>query len=258
MKKFDFRKPLIFVLLVALIAVGVIVFGMLGDHKTLDLSEGREYIKNQESLEVSTLENSIKEKRADEREDVVIDGDGDIFSKFEDYVFYGDSRVLHFVSYGYLEPTRVLANNGYSFQNVSDWDSSLRALNPKNIYLAFGSNEINQNIYYGNDKQYKKIVIKAIKHIQSIAPDAHLYVLGMIPPNSLGQSQMKQFKLYKNINKVYQEVCEEMDNVTYIDDEVLGQDGEADIYTLDGFHFVSDFYPTWAEYILSHAHSDTE
>ena len=76
----------------------------------------------------------------------MIDGNGDIFSQFNDYVFYGDSRVLHFVSYGYLEPTRVLANNGYSFQNVSDWDSSLRALNPKNIYFIglfeIGSDEI--------------------------------------------------------------------------------------------------------------------
>lgn len=254
MKKFDIRKPLIVLLTIALILGGVFIVRNVVSGSSVDTKEGRQYIKAQEGLEVDELVEKLGGNTAVDISSIDVEDTDTLFQQFQDYVFYGDSRVLHFANYGFLPTTRLYAENGYAFQDVKDWDYKLRATNPSVIYLAYGSNDINRSIYTGNNAtEYKKVVIAAIEHIQEICPEAQLYVLGMIPPNALGQSQLTQFKMYKSLNVVYQEVCDEMENCTYIDDEVLGEDGMADIYTDDGFHFVKEFYPVWAKYILEHS-----
>lgn len=256
MKRIDLRKPLIFILIVLIGISVVFVAKNLGSGRRVSLKEGRQYIKAQEELAVDDLEDSIKSKKTEEKGSLDLENADDIFAKFDDYVFYGDSRTLHFVSYGFLPANRVFAENGYAFQDVKDWDARLRGLKPSVIYLCYGSNDINREIFTGNNAvQYKEVVVASVKHIQEICPDAQLYILGMIPPNSLGQSQLNQFKMYRSLNVVYQQVCDEMENCTYIDDEVLGENGEADIFTDDGFHFVKEFYPVWAEYIYTHSNA---
>ncbi|MDO4465637.1 MAG: SGNH/GDSL hydrolase family protein [Bacillota bacterium] len=259
MKKIDLRKPLIVLLAVVLVFMSVFIVKNIPFSKSVDLTKGRQYIKAQEKLSVEEIEDAINERKSGEFGAMDLENPETIFNQFQDYAFYGDSRVLHFASYGFLPTTRLFAENGYAFQDVKDWDYRLRSIKPSVIYLAYGSNDINRNIYTGNNaKAYKEVVMNAIEHIQEICPEAQLYVLGMIPPNALGQSQLTQFKMYKSLNLIYQEVCEEMDNCTYIDDEVLGEDGMADIFTDDGFHFVKEFYPIWAKYILEHSQMPTK
>ena len=105
-------------------------------------NEGVSYIKEQESLDTKELSKHLTDKRIEEKLTMVKDGTLDVFSMFEDYAIYGDSRVYGFVSYGYLSWNRVFAAAGNTILNISDYSEALKEINPSNIYFSYGVNDM--------------------------------------------------------------------------------------------------------------------
>ena len=73
----------------------------------------------------------------------------------------------------------------------------------------------------------------------------------MIPISPYGLQRLKMTENSGEFNAILKGITEEYDYVKYIDDETLSVDGLADIYAEDGYHFQSDFYPTWTQYLVS-------
>lgn len=72
-------------------------------------SEGVAYIKEQEALKTKKLSKKLTNKRIEEKTTLIKEGKIDVFSMFDDYVLYGDSRVYGFGSYGFLPWNNVFA-----------------------------------------------------------------------------------------------------------------------------------------------------
>ena len=105
-------------------------------------NEGVSYIKEQESLDTKELSKHLTNKRIEEKLSLVREGKLDVFSMFEDYAIYGDSRVYGFASYGYLPWNRVFADAGNTVLNISDYSEALKEINPSNIYFSYGVNDM--------------------------------------------------------------------------------------------------------------------
>ncbi len=244
MKKINRKQiSICFILLVA-ICLGV-TFLMNRPKK------GVEYIKSQEERSLKNVDAKISKRKEKERKKAISEGKLDPFALLGDFVFYGDSRVLHYYSYGFLDSTRVFADNGETFANTSKYNDRLKELKPKRVIMSYGVNDIYYKVGEDEKGGYPQVVRDALEEIHSIVPKATIYVCGMIPISPYGLQRLKMTENSGEFNAILKGITEEYDYVKYIDDETLSVDGLADIYAEDGYHFQSDFYPTWTQYLVS-------
>ena len=124
-------------------------------------------------------------------------------------------------------------------------------MNPKTVLIAYGVNDI----YYhaGKDVEggYPQLVRNSLEDIHKIVPKATIYVCGMIPISPYGLQRLNMTENSGEFNATLKSIVDDYDYVKYIDDETLSVDGLADIYAADGYHFQSDFYEEWTQYIVS-------
>lgn len=216
-----------------------------------DSEQGEVYIKNQETRELKDVESKISLIKEKERKDAISNGDFDPFSLLGDFVFYGDSRVLHYNSYGYIDSTRIFAAMGETIENVPQYNDRLKEMNPKNVFMSYGVNDMCWDL--GNDVEggYGQLWKNAIENIHKIVPNANIYICGLIPVTDAAKVNYEIPDNFDEVNSILKKVANDYSYTRYIDDVSLGENGMADIYTEDGFHFKSEFYPVWTQCIVS-------
>ena len=210
---------------------------------------GVAFIKQEEKKDLSKIEKNINEIQKKEAQEAIANGKYNIYGLLGNYVFYGDSRVLHYAEYGFADESRIFAANGMTYKDVPTFDADLKSINPDNIFLAYGINDIYYHADSGYENGFEGLMDESIQHIIDICPNAHIYVLGVITASPFGWAYLKLEDTTPEYNEIQKKVCDKYDQVTYIDDEVLSEDGSADIYASDGYHFIKDFYPVWTDYI---------
>lgn len=238
------KKILIVAAAVVAICVVALIFTFASSG---EVGAGQDYVKSLESAPVQEIKASITQKKAKERQEALANGTMDVFGLFQDYVFFGDSRVYGFASFGLLDSSRVLASAGDNVSYVENYLDRVRNLMPSNVYLAYGINDMGMDLNgtYGYANIYKESVNKILE----IVPDAHIYVCSIIPCGPAAVASSPAWADYPTYNEELQKMCEET-GWTYIDCTSLADDGNADIYSDEGVHFVKSFYTTWAETIM--------
>ena len=101
-------------------------------------SKGVAYIKEQEALKTKKLSKKLTNKRIEEKTTLIKEGKIDVFSMFDDYALYGDSRVYGFGSYGFLPWNSVFAAAGNTILNITDFNDQVKQINPSNLYFSYG------------------------------------------------------------------------------------------------------------------------
>ena len=66
-----------------------------------------------------------------------------------DYCMIGDSRVSGFSIYGFLDQTRVFAEDGAVITMMRDYYTSFEALSPERVFISFGINDMLTGIWNG-------------------------------------------------------------------------------------------------------------
>lgn len=244
MKK-ERRKTYVLIGVVGLVCIVVLSFLLRGH------SEGVKYIQSQEKRDLTNVSAEVSKDRAKERKKAIREGKLDAYALLDDFVFYGDSRVLHYNSYGFIDAEHIFADNGETFADVPKYNDRLKEKNPKTVLIAYGVNDI----YYqaGKDVEggYPQLVRNSLEDIHKIVPKATIYVCGMIPISPYGLQRLNMTENSGEFNATLKSIVDEYDYVKYIDDETLSVDGLADIYAADGYHFQSNFYEEWTQYIVS-------
>ena len=125
---------------IVLMVVGIIVFSNIPsvNPKT---RKGVSYIQNAEKSSVEEVETTLKYKREAELTQAIQAGKLDVFTLFDDFAFLGDSRVMGYISYGFLPAERVYANAGDTIYSVDRSLDTLQKLKPTNIYFSYGIND---------------------------------------------------------------------------------------------------------------------
>lgn len=235
------------------LAVGVFLIVCIGwtvvnRHFNYSTAEGVKYIKSLEQEDTKTVKKELKKKRDAERKAAIAAGEFDIFGMFEDYVIFGDSRVMGFSFYGFLEDARVLADSGATIKNIQDHLDEVERMHPSNIFFSYGVNDMGMNIN-AEEGGYGQIYADQIKKVLDIVPDANIYVVAIMPctPDTLENNPAwKQVNTY---NKEIEKMCKE-NKWNYINVNNITDGGNADIYQSDGIHYLSTFYSEWAAAIF--------
>lgn len=239
-------KNVFIILSVAIVTI--IVFLFFNSSKN---TEGINYIEDLESQDVSKIAEELSTKRKSERKKALEEGKIDVFGLFDDYVFLGDSRVMGFTTYNFLNSSRIMAVSGASIYNVDDFLSQIGEIQPANIYLSYGVNDMGLNLDDTSAGTYGQLYEQQVKKILNICPKAHIYVNSIIPatPKAVQDNSPNWGKV--NIyNNQLKEICKN-NGWIYIDNDGLADGGNAAIYQDDGIHFLSSFYSTWAQNIIN-------
>lgn len=221
------------------------------------VAAGIEYIRSQESLDPAEVENRIKGIRAEElaasraqRLEDLANGTINVWSMFEDYVVIGDSRALGFSYYGHLPEERVIAELGATILGVEDKLDMIRRLNPSNIYLSFGANDLNTYLWM-DGTSYAERYRQLIELLQTEFPGAVIVVNSILPIHEPSYSSQSIYQKVPEFNEALRRMCGETGAI-FVDNTDMAE-AHADLYEGDGIHFSSAFYPYWAANMIETA-----
>ena len=143
-------------------------------------SAGIEYLEKQQSLKIEEISDELATKKSKERKQAVEEGKIDVFALLDDYVFYGDSRVMGFKAYGFLEEGRVFAESGNKLTDVDQWKDELEQYNPSNVIISYGANDLIMG-FDGQEGGYDGLVTEKMNLILQSVPNAKIYLCAIIP-----------------------------------------------------------------------------
>lgn len=238
------RKRIIIEMAAAAIIIGSILSMVFSDRNvpTKDLKEGVDYIKSLENADTAPVEKALKEIKKAERKTALENGELDVWQQFNDSAILGDSRAAEFSYYGFLDESRVLAEIGATTLDIPDYINSLKTLNPSNIFLCFGINDISIE-YWNSVDEYLKELDQMIGKLRETLPDSTIYINSIIPVKDIPDASSK----WNNVpvwNDAIKNYCLEKD-IPYIDlTETVNK--HKDLYDADGLHMTKSFYTYWA------------
>ncbi|MCF0260061.1 MAG: hypothetical protein HUJ54_09405 [Erysipelotrichaceae bacterium] len=240
-------KWLVWLPLAGAAAAGLFILNMV---RSDPLAEGKAFLRAQESKDMQEITARLDKRRMDDFTEAVQDGSVDVFSMFHDYAFLGDSRVVGFSTYGYLDDARVFAGAGHTIRNVDDYLENLKSLQPSVVYLSYGVNDTGLNIGGGEGEGgYGAVYEAQIDKILDVVPNAKIVVNSIIAPSTEAVARSPRWAAYTDFNEQLKAMCEKR-GWTYVDNDALGDGGTAQIYQADGVHFLSQFYYVWGQNIL--------
>lgn len=193
---------------------------------------------------------TAKELREKEKEEYLrsLEGDG-VWKAFKErnYVLLGDSRFVGFSAYGFLEEDRVLADNGAVITKILDHLEEFKRLDPEEVYIAFGINDILTGIW-PTPESYADEVLEEVTILREYAPDAAYCFSSILPAVGWALEENSVFEEVDAYNAAVRDMCAR-NNILYIDNTDLLTDPESD-YQPDGIHLSIDFYPAWGANLM--------
>lgn len=215
------------------------------------ISQGVSYLQSLEAQDPDTVDNVLKQQRLqhlqemrDERLRQLESGEISVWSLFEDYVLLGDSRAVGFSFYGFLPEERVIAESGATVLHLEEHIPDIVALNPSNIFLCYGLNDIMLGTW-PTPSDYVTKYTSVINEIHEQLPDANIYISSILPaPGSGVQSQLSDY------SQALDEMCSALNRCYFVDNDDISSQYSG-LWENDGIHVMSDFYPHWANNLIT-------
>ncbi len=214
-------------------------------------SDGVAYLESLEQKAPSAVEAELKAQRQaemqatrDEQLAQLQSGSTPVWSLFQDYVMLGDSRAESFGFYGYLSTDRCLAEIGTTVATIKDHLDQVRALNPSQVFLCFGTNDLTIGLW-PTPEDYAAEYRQLIDLIWKDCPDAKIYINSIMPVLEYADDYDDVHDLIPAYNAALQALCDETPGCFYVNNDQIAAEN-TDLYEPDGIHFVSQFYPIWA------------
>lgn len=217
------------------------------------MKAGLDFLTTQENSDLAGINSRVDERNRQDaltRFNNVNEGIGSVWTLFKDSIIMGDSRVYGFKSYGFLPENQVLAEAGYTINNITEYLDTIAATQPKVIYLSYGVNDMGLDIgREEGDNGYQTVYERNIKALLERSPNSKIVVNSIIDPTPAAIATAPRWDKVDDFNRQIKEMCER-NGWTYVDNSSLADNGNAPIYAPDGIHFLSTFYETWAKNML--------
>ena len=226
--------------------------------RTAEIAEGMAWLKRQESKDPANVEAQIKAiQRAEweamllsQREEWVTqlqNGEINVWSLFEDAVILGDSRVVGYEFYDYLPDERVMAEGGATIRNVEALLPELQALNPAQIFLCYGLNDISIG-YWSTAEEYITELDQMIHMLQDALPETTVCVSSTLIARDPAFQKASAWRRIPEWNIAIAQMCEEK-GYPYADNTQLCED-YAEMWETDGIHVQRGLYQHWAKNLM--------
>ena len=215
--------------------------------KESDTSKGVALLKEMETKDISEIEKQITSlQNTDASKDDFSTDASDIDPASRNYkqlftnsVIMGDSITEAIRAYDFLPLSSVIATIGVNMNTMDSHYEILRNLSPQNIFLSYGSNDIER--IGENMAEFKKEYKAIIQNVKSIQPDATIYMNSIFPVQEKKIASCSYYADITPYNAILRELCEEEDLI-YLDNTNLVK---SEYFEPDGYHFTADFYPFW-------------
>ena len=251
----------------AVLLVGGIVLAMSlggGREKAAELLDGAvAYLKQLEAGDPDQVLSVIRDQQKarmeaerDEMRDKLLNGEIDVWSQFQDFAMFGDSRVAGYYYYNLLPNERILANAGDTIKNMEERIPDLVALHPARVYISYGINDINIG-FWATKEEYTADLERILGLIEEAVPGIEIYVNSILEVQDWALYKGEKWKYAPEYSEAIREMCRQH-GYTYIDNKQL-TDEHQDLYESDGLHFQPGFYKYWAtNQILATYYRDAE
>lgn len=251
----------VFFLLIILIAVKLGSSGSAAqEQEQADITDGVAFLESLESRDPDEVDQILKQQRQqklqelrDERLRQLESGEISVWSLFEDYVLCGDSRAVGFSFYGFMPEERVLAESGATILKLEENIPNIVALNPSNIFLCYGLNDVSIGIW-PTPEDYVAQYSDIIGQIQAQLPDANIFVSSILPARDPAFQKSTAWYNIPEYSQAVSEMCGTISHCYYVDNDAICEQ-YADLWEIDGIHVQRDFYPHWAADLITEVYS---
>ena len=231
--------------------------------RVLEMSDAAALLRQMESGDpdhvVQVIRQQQKDRLAAERADLeakLLSGELDVWSMFQDFAMFGDSRVAGFYWYYLLPNERILANPANTIRTMEERIPDLVALHPARVYISYGGNDINIG-FWANKEEYTDELEKILGEIEEALPGIEIYVNSILEVQDWALHKGKMWPYIPEYNEAIREMCESHGYV-FIDNHAVTE-AHQDQYDVDGVHFKEGFYIYWAtNMILATLYQDAE
>lgn len=161
-----------------------------------------------------------------------------------DIVFFGDS-LTYFGDFASVFPDKVVCNlglRGDTIQGMIDRVEQVKVLEPKQVFLMAGINDVANISVESFGEQYEDLVIR----FKNQLPDASIVIQSMLPVNNREFSVSCNNKQIDIRNKIIAKIAKSL-SLKYIDlYSIYIKDGVlSNVDTIDGMHIKCESYYKW-------------
>ncbi|MDO4459561.1 MAG: GDSL-type esterase/lipase family protein [Clostridia bacterium] len=213
-----------------------------------DINEGVAYIKGLEAVDTSEIEATIQHRKKMQRLEALQNGTMSVWAQFDDSVIMGDSRAVGFYYYEFTPEERTLAEAGATILAIDDHLDDLKRLNPSNVFVCYGLNDISIGIW-DNKEDYCQSMKEQVEKIKSVCPNATVYISSIIPATDPAFETSTAWLQIPEYNDALKAMCEDLD-WPFIDNSDVVEEYK-DHYQPDGIHLETVFYEPWALNMIS-------
>ena len=180
----------------------------------------------------------------------ILDGSGlldnvTIRQKFQNTAIMGDSITESIWEYNYLDQDVVISQRGLSVVNANDQVATTIAMNPKVVFMAFGSNDLES--YESNVQGFIDGYKNQIRKLQEALPNVPIYINCVLPITEEAIAGTPALQYYPQYNEALISMCDEF-GLTFIDNAFIVENNPG-LYEPDGQHVLSEYYPQWLSYM---------
>ena len=235
--------------LVVFIFVGrLISVNRHSDASNPDIQLGIDYLTRLENRDSATIQDKINAIKKEERRAALENGEVSVWSMFYDYCVLGDSRAVGFYFYNYLDESRVLAEAGNTIHDIPDRIAQLQTINPSNVYLCYGINDVSIG-YYPTAEVYAEEMDKSVQMIQEALPNATIYINSIFPAQDPAFELSTDWYNIPDYNVAVKAMCEQK-GYHYVDNNPVFE-AHKDLYDIDGIHFLPSLYDYWGANMIA-------
>lgn len=217
---------------------------------------GVSYLERQEQAGQADIQNKITTLKLNQLGEAIESGETTIYSAFSDAVIFGDSRVVGFDVYGLLPSKQVFAAAGYTIRNITEFVENVEAMQPSYIYLSYGVNDMGLEVGSElGDDGYAQVYKEQIDALLAVSPHSKIVVNSIIECTPATVKSQPRWGDTGTYNQQIKQMCAD-NGWIYVNNSTISEGGKADIYASDGIHFLTDFYPVWAENMIRTALPD--
>lgn len=170
---------------------------------------------------------------------------------FASDIFMGDSISEGLSFYDYLDEKNVDAKKGMSIVNAKNEISSVAKLKPKNIYILYGINDMNDTV---SSKWFVDQYRGFIDNLKAQIPQANIYIQSILPVDSSEEKKNPHLnnKHISECNAALMDMAKQ-EKVSFINIASLINQNDKSLYEGDGTHFKAEFYPKWLKYVAENS-----
>lgn len=229
---------------VAVVVISVVIGVTIHNNNVqkAEVTKGMEVIRNMETVSVTDIENKIRQMEEDELKSSEEYKNRPLNVKYENSLILGDSQAEGLTAYKILDDSEVLAHKGAHVKEVKDEMDKIVNLNPKNIFLTYGVNDLGM---YSTKEDFIAVYKEIIEELMEKLPEAKIYVNLVFPVQQFAIDKQPYLANYSEYNESIKAMCSEL-GITCIDSNSLVKD---ELYEPDGIHMKSEFYKSWVEYM---------